>query len=146
MCQMKDKHIPDSVDIITPYPKKDELQCYYLGPSNCLWTRTLRYTRAGLTECVVPQYQGLPRRQHRQRTHPIPGQKLKFLTPPGIEPEPPHRIVYIVRDNAKKFISVCLSYKDVILFSKILYVFDVVYIKSNRIPCKFTGLNVVATL
>ena len=33
MCQMKDKNIPDSVDIITPYPKKDELQCYYLGPS-----------------------------------------------------------------------------------------------------------------
>ena len=44
MCQMIDKHIPDSVDIITPYPKKDELQCYYLGPSimrvvllNCDW-------------------------------------------------------------------------------------------------------------
>ena len=36
MCQMKDKHIPDSVDVITPYPKKDELQCYYLGPSICL--------------------------------------------------------------------------------------------------------------
>ena len=33
MCQMKDKDIPDSVDIITPYPKKDELQFYYLGPS-----------------------------------------------------------------------------------------------------------------
>ena len=23
-------------------------------------------------------------------THPIPGHKLKFLTPPGIEPGPPH--------------------------------------------------------
>ena len=31
----------------------------------------------------------------------------------------------------KKFTSVGLSYKDVILFSKIFYVFDVVYVKSN---------------
>ena len=39
------------------------------------------------------QCQGLRRRQHRTEhkghTHPIPGQKLKFLTPPGIEPGPP---------------------------------------------------------
>ena len=42
---------------------------------------------------------------------------------------------YIVKDNAKKFTSVGLSYKDVILFSKIFYVFDVVYVKSNRITC-----------
>ena len=35
------------------------------------------------------------------------------------------RTAYIVRDNAKKFISVGLSYKDVILFKK-KYVFDVV--------------------
>ena len=27
--------------------------------------------------------------QNRKGTHPIPGQKLKFLTPPGIEPGPP---------------------------------------------------------
>ena len=31
------------------------------------------------------------------------------------------RTAYIVRDNAKKFTSVGLSYKDVILFSKIFY-------------------------
>ena len=36
---------------------------------------------------------------------------------------------YIVRDNAKKFKSVGLSYKDVILFSKIYYVIDAVYVK-----------------
>ena len=41
------------------------------------------------------------------------------------------RTAYIVRDNAKKFRSVVLSYKGVILFSKIFYVFDVVYVKSN---------------
>ena len=38
---------------------------------------------------------------------------------------------YIVRDNAKKFTSVGLSYKGVTLFSKICYMFDVVYVKSN---------------
>ena len=43
------------------------------------------------------------------------------------------RTAYIVRDNAEKFISVGLSYKDVMLFSKIFYVFDVVYVKSNSI-------------
>ena len=45
------------------------------------------------------------------------------------------RTAYIVRDNAKKFTSVDLSYKGVILFSKIFYIFDVVYVKSNRILC-----------
>ena len=45
------------------------------------------------------------------------------------------RAAYIVRDNAKKFTSVGLSYKGVILFSKIYCVFDVVYVKSNRISC-----------
>ena len=43
------------------------------------------------------------------------------------------RTAYIVRDNARIFTSVGLSYKDVILFSKIFYVFDVVYVKSNGI-------------
>ena len=33
------------------------------------------------------------------------------------------------RDNAKNI----TSYKDVILFSKIFYVFDVIYVKSNSI-------------
>ena len=45
------------------------------------------------------------------------------------------RTAYIVRDNAKQFTSVGLSYKDIILFSKIFYVFDVVYVKSNSISC-----------
>ena len=35
----------------------------------------------------------------------------------------------------KKFTSVGLCYKDVILISKIFYVFDVVYVKSNEISC-----------
>ena len=46
----------------------------------------------------------------------------------------------------KEFTSVGLSYKGVILFSKILYMFDVVYVKSNRISCEFSGLNVVAMM
>ena len=46
----------------------------------------------------------------------------------------------------KKFTSIGLSYKDVILFSKIFYVFDVVYVKSNRISCEFSDLNITATL
>ena len=41
------------------------------------------------------------------------------------------RAAYIVRDKARKFTSVGLSYKDVILFSKIFYVFDVIYVKIN---------------
>ena len=56
------------------------------------------------------------------------------------------RTAYIVRDNAKKITLVGLSYKDVILFPKIFYVFGVVYVKSNRISCEFSGLNIVATL
>ena len=52
----------------------------------------------------------------------------------------------MVRDNAKKFASVGLSYSDVILFSKIFYMFDVVYVKSNSILCEFSGLNIVETL
>ena len=41
------------------------------------------------------------------------------------------RAAYIVRENAKTSTSVGLSYKDVILFSKIFYVFDEVYVKST---------------
>ena len=55
------------------------------------------------------------------------------------------RTAYSVRDNAKKFTSVCLSYNDVI-FLKIFYMFDVVYVKSNRISCSFSGLKLMATL
>ena len=53
-----------------------------------LWTRTLdRYTRAGLHECVASTMSGPPPKATQDRTqtkdtHPIPGQKLKFLTPP----------------------------------------------------------------
>ena len=53
---------------------------------------------------------------------------------------------YIIRDDAKKFTSEGLSYKGVILFSNIFYVFDVVFVKSNSISCEFSGLNYVATL
>ena len=64
--------------------------------SNSLWNRTLdRYTRAGLPKCVVSTMSGPPSKTTQDRTqtkdtHPIPGQKWKFLTPPGIEPGPPH--------------------------------------------------------
>ena len=57
--------------------------------SNSLWTRTLdRYTRAGLPERVVSTMSGPPLETTQDRTktkdtHPIPGQKLKFLTPRG---------------------------------------------------------------
>ena len=44
-------------------------------------------------------------------------------------------LLIIVRDNAKKFTSVGLSYKDIILFLKIFYVFDVIYLKSKSISC-----------
>ena len=56
------------------------------------------------------------------------------------------RTAYIVRNNAKKFTSVGLSYKGVILFSKIFYMFGVVCVKLNSIPCEFSDLNVEATL
>ena len=62
--------------------------------SNSLGTRTLdRYTRAGLPEYVVSTMSGPPPETTQERntkdTHPIPGQKLKFLNPPEIEPGPP---------------------------------------------------------
>ena len=61
--------------------------------SNSLLTRTLgRYTRAGLPECVFSTMSGPPPKitgQNTKDTHPILGQKLKFLTPLGIEPGPP---------------------------------------------------------
>ena len=63
--------------------------------SNSIWTRTLdRYTRAGLPECVVSTMSGPPAKTTQDRTqtkdtHPIPGQKLKCMTPPGIESGPP---------------------------------------------------------
>ena len=56
------------------------------------------------------------------------------------------RTAYNIRDNAKKFTSVGLSYKGVILFSKLFYVVDVVYVKSNSISCELSDLNYMATL
>ena len=50
---------------------------------------------------------------------------------------------YIVRDNAKNITSVGLFYKGVILFSKIFYVFDVVYVKSNSITWSESRGNAV---
>ena len=57
------------------------------------------------------------------------------------------RTAYIVRDNAKRKITAAgLSYKGIILFSKIIYLCDVDYVKSNSISCEFYGLMYVATL
>ena len=67
-----------------------------VGGGNSLWIRTLdRYIRAGLPECVVSTISGPPPKTTQDRTqtkdtHSIPGQKLKFLTPPGIETGPSH--------------------------------------------------------
>ena len=52
------------------------------------------YTRAGLLQCVVntmswPSPETTQNRTQTKDTHPIPGKKLKFLIPPGIEPGPP---------------------------------------------------------
>ena len=51
-----------------------------------------------------------------------------------------------LRDNAKKNYVSRLIFEGVILFSKIFFVFHVVYVKSNIISCEFSGLNYVATL
>ena len=54
--------------------------------SNSFWTRTLdRYTRAGLSECVVSTMSGPPPKTTQDRTQT----KDSFLTSPGIEPGPP---------------------------------------------------------
>ena len=57
-----------------------------------------------------------------------------------------HDVLHISLEIMRRFTSVGLSYKDVILFSKIFYVFDVVFVKSNSISCEFSGLNYLATL
>ena len=73
--------------------------------SNSLWTRTLdRYTTADFPECVVSSMSGSPPvttqdRTQTKDTHPIPGQKLKFVTLPGIEPGPPRRAGMEGRDS-----------------------------------------------
>ena len=60
--------------------------------SNSLWTRTLdRYTSSGLPQCVLSTMSGSPPKTTQDRTqtkdtHPIPRQKLKFLTPPELNP------------------------------------------------------------
>ena len=57
--------------------------------SNRLWTRTLdKQTRAGFLGCVVSTTSGPPSETTQDRTQTnnarlFPGQKLKFLTPPG---------------------------------------------------------------
>ena len=58
--------------------------------SHSLCTRTLdRYTRTGFPECMVNTMSGPPPKTTQDRTHPIPGEKLKFLAPSIIEPGPP---------------------------------------------------------
>ena len=65
---------------------------YACTGSNSLWARTLdTYTRAGLPECVVSTMSGPPsktRMTEHNDTHPIPGQKIKFLIPPVIKVGP----------------------------------------------------------
>ena len=61
------------------------------------------------------------------------GSKLDSFLKKGVSCFCSRRTAYIVRDNAKKFTPVDLSYKDVILFSKIFYGFDAVYVISNSI-------------
>ena len=51
------------------------------------------------------------------------------------------RTAYIVRDNAKTFISVGLSYKDVIIFSRAFNVFDVVYENKIALHANFLVSN-----
>ena len=46
-------------------------------------------------------------------------------------------------DNEMRFI---LQGRNKLLFSQIFYVFDEVYVKSNRISCEFSGMNITATL
>ena len=66
------------------YNRNASVSDAYRG-SNSLGTRTLdRYTRAGLPECVVSTMSGPP--PETKDTHSIPGNKLKFLTPPGKKP------------------------------------------------------------
>ena len=64
--------------------------------SNSLWTRTLdiRHIHKGRPPWMCGQHNvrastGDNTGQNTKDTHPIPGQKLKFLTSPGIEPGPP---------------------------------------------------------
>ena len=54
-------------------------------------------------------------------------------------------IANVVSDTANIFTSIDLSCKDVIIFSKSLSVFDIVYVKSNSIMLIFC-LKVSATL
>ena len=57
-----------------------------------------------------------------------------------------HVEAYIVTGNEKKITSIGLSYKDVMLFKKNIYVFDVVYVKSKsmfvcKVICPKAGLS-----
>ena len=69
--------------------------CYLCSP-NARGSDTCRtldtYTKAGLPECVVDTMPGPPPETTEDRTqtmiHRVPGYKLKFLTPLGIESEP----------------------------------------------------------
>ena len=54
----------------------------------CKMHNTCYNTRAGLPECAVSKMSGPPPNTTQDRTqtkdtHPIPGQKLKFLSPAG---------------------------------------------------------------
>ena len=81
--------VPISPEIVTLTVLGQGLVFWDLICEQSLWTRTLdRYIRADLPECVVRASVDNNTGQitDKRHTHPIPGQKLKFPTPPGIEP------------------------------------------------------------
>ena len=50
------------------------------------------------------------------------------------------------RDQWRAYVHMFILRGSWLIFSKIFYVFDVVYVKSNRISWEFSGLNITATL
>ena len=80
-------------------------------------------------------------------THTICGLNLIVFSEKGVSCSVLFTSYCLYRQRlCEKITSVGLSYKEVILFSKIFCVFYVVYVKSNRVACYFSGLSVVATL
>ena len=64
--------------------------------------------------------------KHQKNVYTKWGLNLIVYSEKGVSCSCSRRTACIVRDNAKKFTSVGLSYKGVILFSKIFYMFDIV--------------------
>ena len=83
--------------------------------SNSLWTRTLdSYTRASLPAYVASTMPGPPPETIQDRaqtkdTHSIPGQKLKFRAPLGIEPGPPGWKAGVIPTTPRRRISLYIA-------------------------------------